>query len=173
MADVRPLSGRARLVTPPPPREGGPAPRARAPIGASSTETRSDTTSRCPPLLRLERAGDGFAYAAAGVDRRILRELERAARAPEATLDLHGRKSREAEASLVAFVRGAQSGGRRVVLVIHGRGLRSGEGGPVLRQLVHECLTQGSLVDAVLAVVAAPPRLGGSGAALVLLRRRT
>jgi DNA-nicking Smr family endonuclease len=172
MADVRPLSGRARLVTPPPPREGGQALRAKAQIGKPPAEARSDTTLRCPPLVRLERAGDGFAYAAAGVDRRILRELERAARPPEATLDLHGRKSREAEASLMAFVRGAQSGGRRILLVIHGRGLRSGEGGPVLRQMVHACLTEGSLADAVLAVVAAPPRLGGSGAALVLLRRR-
>jgi DNA-nicking Smr family endonuclease len=91
MADVRPLSGRARLVTPVPPRDRGQAPQARAQIGTSPTDARADGAPRCPPLVRLERAGDGFAYAAAGVDRRILRELERAARPPEAILDLHGR----------------------------------------------------------------------------------
>jgi DNA-nicking Smr family endonuclease len=165
MSDVRPLPGRTRLVAPPPPHDSARPVKAKAAVSHSAADAG-------PPLLRLERAGDGFAYAAAGVDRRILRELERAERPPEAILDLHGRKSREAEASLAAFVRGAQSGGRRIVLIIHGRGLGSGEGGPVLRQMVHESLTQGSLSRAVLAVVAAPPRMGGSGAALVLLRRQ-
>ena len=168
MADVRPLPGRARLMAPPPERQA-----ARPAKASAAAVSRSDAGDGGPSLRRLERAGDGFAYAAAGVDRRILRELERAERPPEAILDLHGRKSREAEASLEAFVRGALSGGRRIVLIIHGRGLGSGEGGPVLRQMVHDRLTQGSLSRAVLAVVAAPPRLGGSGAALVLLRRGT
>jgi DNA-nicking Smr family endonuclease len=166
MYDVRPLSGRTRLVAPPRPHDSA------RPVKAKTAVSGSAAAAAGQPLLRLERAGDGFAYAAAGVDRRILRDLERAERPPEAILDLHGRKSREAEASLAAFVRGAQSGGRRIVLIIHGRGLGSGEGGPVLRQMVHESLTQGSLSRAVLAVVAAPPRLGGSGAALVLLRRQ-
>jgi DNA-nicking Smr family endonuclease len=164
---VRPLPGRTRLVAPPPAPDANRAARAKATLASA----RAAADDGAHPLIRLERAGDGFAYAAAGVDRRIVRELERATRPPEAILDLHGRKSREAEASLAAFVRGAQSGGRRIVLIVHGRGLGSGEGGPVLRQLVHERLTQGSLSRAVLAVVAAPPRLGGSGAALVLLRR--
>jgi DNA-nicking Smr family endonuclease len=122
-------------------------------------------------LRALERPGDGFAFAADGLDRRVIKELESGARRPEATLDLHGARMREAEARLDAFIRGAAAGGRRLVLVIHGRGLGSGREGPVLRQVVHDHLTKGALARAVLAVVAAPARLGGSGAALVLLRR--
>ena len=165
MADVRPLPpGPARLVTPPPPRS--PAARAPQPAAAAGPD-RGDGA----PLTALERAGDGFAFVAAGIDRRQLRALESGARPPEGTLDLHGRKSHEAESSLEAFVRGALSGGRRIVLIVHGRGLGSGEGGPVLRTLVHARLTSGPLARAVLALVAAPPRWGGTGAALVWLRR--
>jgi DNA-nicking Smr family endonuclease len=169
MADVRPLPGRTRLVAPPPPRgTRKPLPR---PPGRTTTPGLGCDDPDGSSLVSLERAGDGFAFAAPGLDRRALRELERGSRPPEATLDLHGRRTAEAGAALEAFVRGAQSGGRRVLLIVHGRGLGSGEAGPVLRQLVHERLTSGALARAVLAVVAAPPRLGGSGAALVWLRR--
>jgi DNA-nicking Smr family endonuclease len=58
------------------------------------------------------------------------------------------------------------------VIVIHGRGLRSGEGGPVLPGLVVESLSTPPLASAVLAFVTAPARMGGPGALLVLLRRR-
>jgi DNA-nicking Smr family endonuclease len=169
MADVRPLAGRPpRLVTPPPPRSVGRPPRHSGGSGRADTE---ETSSAVTPLTALARAGDGFAFAAAGVDHKLLRQLESGQRRPEATLDLHGRKSAEARPLLEAFVRGAQSSGRRVVLIVHGRGLGSGDAGPVLRNLVHEQLTSGPLSRAVLAIVAAPPRLGGSGAALVWLRK--
>jgi DNA-nicking Smr family endonuclease len=117
------------------------------------------------------RAGDAFAHVAAGVDKRAVRELESGVRRPEASLDLHGRKAAAAEASLETFVRGSLAAGRRVVHIVHGRGLGSGEGGPVLRQMVLRRLTAGALAVHVLAVVSAPPRLGGSGACIVWLRR--
>lgn len=158
MADVRPLPrDRARMVVPPP--------------RAAPVRVATRVPASAEPLAALARAGDGFAFAAAGVDRRVLRELETGGRRPEVTLDLHGRKSHAAREALDAFVRGAQSGNRRVLLVIHGRGLGSGEAGPVLRNLVHQQLVHGALSAGVLAVVAAPARLGGSGASLVLLRR--
>lgn len=161
MADVTPIDRRkSRLVAPPPP----PRPRAAATAAAVPAVA-------SPRLTALPRPGDGFAFAADGVDRRVLKELEGGLRPVEATLDLHGRKSREADAALTAFVRGAQAGGRRVLLVVHGRGLGSGRDGPVLRQLVLERLTSSSLALGILAVVSAPPRQGGTGASLVLLRR--
>jgi DNA-nicking Smr family endonuclease len=57
------------------------------------------------------------------------------------------------------------------VLVIHGRGHRSGPQGPVLRERLIEALLAPPLASALLAAVTAPPALGGPGAALLLLRR--
>jgi DNA-nicking Smr family endonuclease len=56
----------------------------------------------------------------------------------------------------------------RCARVIHGKGRRSGPEGPVLKGIVHERLER---APGVLALVAAEPRDGGSGAVLVLLGR--
>ena len=54
------------------------------------------------------------------------------------------------------------------VRVVHGKGLRSGPRGPVLKASVNRWLRQW---DDVLAFVSAPARDGGTGAVYVLLRR--
>jgi len=51
---------------------------------------------------------------------------------------------------------------------VHGKGLRSGPRGPVLKHAVNTWLRK---VDAVLAFASAPRRDGGTGAVYVLLRR--
>jgi DNA-nicking Smr family endonuclease len=62
--------------------------------------------------------------------------------------------------------------GRRCVLLIHGRGLHSGPSGPALRSALVEYLCHQPLSKHVLAFTSAPPRHGGAGALIVLLRRR-
>jgi DNA-nicking Smr family endonuclease len=159
--------GPVRVVTPPrPPSPGQPFARAAAVRGPSSAPVVAG-----PALTEQTRAGDAFAFTAEGVDKRAVRELESGARPPEATLDLHGRKAAVAEASLESFVRGSLASGRRVVHIVHGRGLGSGDSGPVLRKLVQQRLTSGALATHVLALVSAPAKLGGPGASLVWLRR--
>jgi DNA-nicking Smr family endonuclease len=111
------------------------------------------------------------AYVADGVGPSRVRELRTGRPAVEATLDLHGQRAAGAEQRLQALVRTARQEGRRLLLVIHGRGQRSGPGGPVLRDLVIEQLTRPPLAGHILAVVPAPPSLGGSGATLVWLRK--
>jgi DNA-nicking Smr family endonuclease len=171
LGHVRRLGGGpVRVVTPPPPPSPGrPIAQAAAQTGALAPTP----TAPVATLLEQSRAGDAFAFIAEGVDKRAVRELESGVRRPEATLDLHGRKAAVAEASLDSFVRGSLASGRRVVHIIHGRGLGSGEGGPVLRKLVLQRLTSGPLATHVLAVVSAPARLGATGASLVWLRRAT
>jgi DNA-nicking Smr family endonuclease len=51
--------------------------------------------------------------------------------------------------------------------VVHGKGLRSGNRGPVLKAQAARVLSQSA---AVLAYVSTPPRDGGTGATYVLLR---
>jgi DNA-nicking Smr family endonuclease len=59
--------------------------------------------------------------------------------------------------------------GLRCVRVVHGKGLRSGPGGPVLKPIVHRWLRK---VENVAAFAAARPADGGSGAVYVLLTVR-
>jgi DNA-nicking Smr family endonuclease len=57
----------------------------------------------------------------------------------------------------------------RVICVIHGRGLHSPDGRPVLKHRIYQWLKDGPMSAYVLAVTPAPNTAGGS--CLVLLRR--
>jgi DNA-nicking Smr family endonuclease len=163
MRGARPLdrrSGRAVVVDPPP--QPGAA--------ASNAPARPDPAHGDARLETIERWGERYALLAAGADRRILREL--AGAQPQDRLDLHGLDSARARRALRAFVESAHQRGARRLLVIHGRGHRSGPAGPILRDCFLDALAEAPLAARVLAVVSAPPALGGPGAALLLLRRR-
>jgi DNA-nicking Smr family endonuclease len=86
----------------------------------------------------------------------------------EARLDLHGKTQDEAHRELAAFIARAQSQGKRLALVITGKG-REGKG--VLRESVPRWLNEPALRGRVLALSSAQPRDGGSGALYVLLRK--
>ena len=62
--------------------------------------------------------------------------------------------------------------GLEVVLFIHGKGLRSGSEGDVLRQALRRWLRRPPLRNDVLAYAPAPANEGGSGATRVLVRQR-
>jgi len=104
-----------------------------------------------------------------GVSPRVLRDLRRGRFSVEAELDLHGMTQAQTEIELKAFI--AECIERRIgcMRVVHGKGTRSGPGGPVLKNLVHGLLAR---TDEVLAYTSAVNRHGGSGAVLVLLRSR-
>lgn len=156
MKDVRPLPVDPRRRVPPvPARPTTEPPRANA-SGVSTTS------------LSIEESGEQVTALAAGVDRRLLRRLRAGDVAVEATLDLHGLSQEAAVRALEKFI---ESGGRRCVLVIHGRGQHSGAAGPVLARATRDCLAGPRLRSRLLAFVSAPPALGGAGALLVLLRK--
>lgn len=124
-----------------------------------------------PASMRIDAAGDAFTARADGVDPRLVRKL-RAGEVPvEARLDLHGLTRARADRAVAGFVAASRAARRRCLLIIHGRGLHSGDDGPALRDAVREALTIGGQAGSVLACCAAPARLGGPGATLVLLRR--
>ena len=54
------------------------------------------------------------------------------------------------------------------VRIVHGKGLRSGSAGPVLKRMTDRVLRRR---DDVLAFASARPAQGGTGATVVLLRR--
>lgn len=102
-----------------------------------------------------------------GLPERSFRQLRQGRFSIEDEIDLHGMNRREARAALKAFIVDSSERHLGCVRVIHGKGTRSGPGGPVLKNRVQYWLTQW---NEVLAFVSARRRHGGSGAVYVLLR---
>lgn len=111
--------------------------------------------------------GDVLSYARPGTSRQILRRLRRGQFRIDAELDLHGLNLRDARRSLLEFLHEHHRKRLGCVRIIHGKGWRSGNQGPVLKPAVNEWLRQ---LDEVLAFVSARPADGGTGALYVLLR---
>jgi DNA-nicking Smr family endonuclease len=132
-----------------------------------------------PPATRIDLAPAAAppGPSALPLDRRTRSRLARGTTGPEARIDLHGMTLAEAQSALTRFVLAQQTQGRRLVLVITGKGRPGDSGGPVperpgvLRRHVPEWLRRPPLAAAVVAVTQAHLRHGGSGAYYVALRR--
>jgi DNA-nicking Smr family endonuclease len=155
MRDVKPVErGRTRVTSP-----------QRPPASVAARGTPA------APTLDVEIAGEHVSAFDPSVSIEVRRALRQGETRPEAVLDLHGLRAAEARRRLESFLLEARSVGHRCVLVVTGRGLRSGLGGPVLRGEVVDVLTQAPFSRSVLGLVSAPPALGGPGALVVLLRK--
>lgn len=160
MDGVRPLKRRNRVE----PAHKRPPPKARMRRAAHSA------------LLEESLDGEFSEHARGEVEFRresiplgTVRRLGRGEFALDAEIDLHGMRRSEAERALKAFVAECVASGDGCVRIVHGKGSRSGPGGPVLKDAVHEWLSRW---NDVLAFSSADRRHGGSGAVYVLLRRR-
>lgn len=112
-------------------------------------------------------SGEETPYRAPGVPERVLRDLRRGRYRVQGEVDLHGLRAEEARRELRRFLAAARDRDLRCVRIVHGKGLRSGPAGPVIKTSVHRWLRKW---DQVLAFCAAPARDGGTGAVYVLLR---
>lgn len=125
----------------------------------------------------LPSVGERLSRAPVQMDHKSYGKMTRGKLKPEARIDLHGMTMAEAHPELVAFVLGSQSLGRRLVLVITGKGKDRDDGGPipvrhgVLRHQVPQWLAMPPLNHAILQVTPAHIRHGGHGAYYVYLRR--
>jgi DNA-nicking Smr family endonuclease len=112
--------------------------------------------------------GDELRFLRAGLNPKILRNLKRGHYRQQDELDLHGLFAPEARQAVAAFLNEARAHGRLCVRIVHGKGLRSRQQGPVLKGLVDHWLRQR---DDVLAFASARPVDGGTGAVYILLKR--
>lgn len=160
MQDVRPLKGSKRV-----PSRSRP-PRARAVFARAE---RATVLHEIGTDLYELQPGDELLFRRAGVPERVLRQLRRGQYRVESAIDLHGLTVAAALAQLSAFLHAARARDLRCVCIIHGKGLRSGMRGPVLKNSVNALLRRS---DPVLAFASARPVAGGTGATLVLLARR-
>lgn len=112
--------------------------------------------------------GDALFYAQPGVDQRVLKRLRRGQIEVSAECDLHGLTVAAARAVVSEFLAECGAFDVRCARIIHGKGLRSGRRGPILKQQVAGWLSQRADVAAF---CSARPADGGTGAVYVLLRR--
>ena len=164
MQDVRPLKLVRRAESNArPPLAGARARFARAERAAVLTES----LLAPGPFIEVQ-PGEELLYRRPGVPETVLRRLRRGSYRVEAELDLHGLTGTEGAAQLAQFLQHARGRGLQCVRIIHGKGLRSGNRGPVLKNTVNTLLRR---ADPVLAFASARPAAGGTGATLVLLQR--
>ena len=163
MRDVKPRRRRPRAASPP---------TAAAPDKAKAASAPPPARIAPPaPALRALPPLDPDAPAA-GLDKRTGERFARGAMRIDGRLDLHGLHQAEAHRELAGFIADSFAAGRRLVLVITGKGGGLGESRGVLRSAAPRWLNEAPLREKILAVREARPQHGGSGALYVLLKRR-
>lgn len=111
-------------------------------------------------------SGEELVFHREGIQPGVLRKLRRGDYRVQGEIDLHGLKVAEAKQALREFLGLALARQWRCVRIVHGKGLRSGHRGPVLKSMVGAMLRK---VGPVLAYVSARQVDGGTGAVYVLL----
>ncbi|HEY3808848.1 MAG TPA: Smr/MutS family protein [Steroidobacteraceae bacterium] len=162
MRDVQPLKRSARVAA----ARRSPRPRARF-ARAERAAVLQESLGSGADLYDVQ-PGDELSFRRDGVSENVLRQLRRGLYRVESEIDLHGLTLEQVAGHLNAFLRTARARELRCVRVIHGKGLRSGRRGPVLKNAVNTLLRRS---DPVLAFASARPVAGGTGATLVLLAR--
>lgn len=164
VSGVTPLSPPPKVVHPP--RLPRPLPAHR---GRDTREALNDDLSDHVPWHTGSEAGEELLFARNGISGQTLRKLRRGHWPVQAQLDLHGLTVDQARGRMAIFLRECENRNWRCVRVIHGKGLGSRDGEPVLKRRVAGWLMQH---DGVLAFCQARRADGGSGAVMVLLKNR-
>lgn len=159
-ADVRPRGGPQKLPQ-----------KIKQPIARPHRPSAGMPAMRVPVRAGAHRPNGG------GLDKGTDRRLRRGELPIEGRLDLHGMTAATAEKALAAYLTNAQARGLRCILVITGKGARTGMddfGRPragILRTAFAEWLACPPFAPLVVAWRPAQPKDGGAGAHYVLLRR--
>lgn len=162
VGEAQPVSASARVIVRPP---------ARAPLPVHSMRDEAKVLEDALHDETLWSAeveiADEQSFLRTGLPRQLLRKLRQGRWSVQDELDLHGYSLDGARQALIEFFKYAIRRGLRCVRVVHGKGMRSPGGEPVLKTRVRAWLARR---DEVLAYVEAPAAGGGSGAVVVLLR---
>lgn len=133
--------------------------------------------SRAPAHSLAPSIHDQIRQAPVQMDQKSFGKLKRGKLRPEGKIDLHGMTLERAHPALTGFVMSAHAQGKRLILVVTGKGKMRDEGGPipvrhgVLRHQVPQWLSMQPLRSVVLQVAQAHVSHGGGGAYYVYLRR--
>jgi DNA-nicking Smr family endonuclease len=114
--------------------------------------------------------GSALSFRQPSVNLKTMRRLARGGNSVQDEIDLHGLTSAAAREVLKEFIEQSIFRGHTCVRIVHGKGLRSGQNGPVLKREVDRWLRRW---EPVLAFVSARQVDGGTGAVYVLLKKNT
>lgn len=136
------------------------------------TRAKTETRDMAPSLT------DRLHSAPVQMDAKSFKHMRKGKLKPEGRIDLHGMTVAQAHSALSSFIMSAHAAGKRLVLVITGKGGKREEEGAIapqrmgaLKRQVPHWLTQAPVSGVVLQVTEAHIRHGGSGAYYVYLRR--
>ena len=161
MSDAKPLKAEERIPAP----AKKPKPKARF---ARADEHAALEESLDIDIDDLEASsGEALRFQRASVGRTTMRMLTKGSYAIQAEIDLHGMTVAEAKLRLEKFVYRCARNDKLCIRIVHGKGLGSGQRGPVLKKAVDRWLRKW---DAVLAFSSARQVDGGTGAVYVLLK---
>jgi DNA-nicking Smr family endonuclease len=166
VGEVLPVRGKGR-VAPPPPKVD----LTRVPNGDAEALAELNALVETDGPIELSDSDEYIEGAIPSFDRKTLRKLRAGDFAVQAHVDLHGCTREEAKNLLFRFLEESRRDGKRLVLVVHGRGLHSKDQVPVLKESLRAWLSQGRIGRQVLAYATARPHDGGAGAVYLLLRR--
>ncbi len=135
--------------------------------------------SKTPPPKHdlMPAIHDRLSAAPVRMDRKSFGKMKRGKLAPEGRIDLHGMTLDQAHPALTRFIIASATQGKRLVLVITGKGKDRDEAGPIpvprgiLKHQVPMWLSDGHLGPLILQIAPAHISHGGSGAYYVYLRR--
>ena len=133
--------------------------------------------SRGPAHNLAPAIHDQVRQAPVQMDQKSFGKLKRGKLRPEGKIDLHGMTLDRAHPILTGFVMNAHAQGKRLILVVTGKGKMRDEGGPipvrhgVLRHQVPQWLQMQPMKSVVLQIAQAHVSHGGGGAYYVYLRR--
>lgn len=111
------------------------------------------------------------------MDKKVYGKMKRGKMLPEGKIDLHGMTQEQAHPALTGFIMRSFSEGKRLVLVVTGKGKSKPDDGPIpvrrgiLKHHVPQWLAMPPLGAMVIQVAEAHLRHGGAGAYYVYLRR--
>ncbi len=141
-------------------------------IGGQVQEARVTVNRATDPMRAAEIPGNQM-------DRRNFERLRKGKMRPDARLDLHGMTAAQAHGELTAFIHRCHAAGKRLALVITGKGntMREEEGimptrQGLLRHSLPHWLDAPHLRPMILEITPAHARHGGGGAYYVYLRRK-
>lgn len=152
-----------------------PAPRARI---ALDGKTPPQPAARKTSYDLVPSLPDRLQKAPVHMDRKTFAKMNRGKVKPEGRIDLHGMTLDRAHGALNRFIMSSHGAGKRLVLVITGKGKDRDEGGPipvrygVLRHQAPQWLAAPPLSSVVMQVTQAHVSHGGGGAYYVYLRRK-
>jgi DNA-nicking Smr family endonuclease len=110
---------------------------------------------------------DTLSFSANGLQKNVVKKLRQGYFGLDAEIDLHGLNSHDAKQQLIQFLHHGVQNGWRCVHIVHGKGYRSVDNHPVLKNNLNIWLRQHKQV---LAFCSAAPKHGGAGAVVVLLQ---